>query len=166
MGPGSSMCRQRGFTMLAVLAAMFLLGLATQGVMTWVSHEVRREREAQLLQIGEAYAQAIGSYYEASPGVVKQWPMSLEDLTDDKRFVGIRRHLRKIYPDPVRRTKEWGLITVGDGGGIAGVYSLSDEVPLRSIALDLGNLVLDPATRYADWKFVYRPTAPVAGQSR
>lgn len=166
MEPGSSMRRERGFTMVAVLAAMFLLGLATQGVMTWVSHEVRREREAQLLMVGQTYAQAIGSYYEASPGVVKQWPVSLDDLTDDKRFVGIRRHLRKVYPDPVRRSKEWGLITVGDGGGIAGVYSLSEEMPLRLIALDLGSLVLDPATHYSDWKFVYRPLAPVGGQRR
>lgn len=154
--------RQGGFTLLAVLAALTLLGLATQGVMTWVSHEVRREREAQLLRVGQIYTEAIGRYYEASPGVVKQWPKSLQDLADDKRFVGIRRHLRKIYPDPVNRSQEWGLVTVGDGGGIAGVYSLSVEKPLRSIGSDLGGLMLDPAARYADWKFVYHPPAVAA----
>jgi type II secretory pathway pseudopilin PulG len=166
MHPGKKRAQQHGFTLLAVLAAMFLLGLATQGVMTWVSHEVRREREARLLEVGQSYVQAIGSYYEASPGVVKQWPMSLDDLTDDKRFVGIRRHLRKLYPDPIRRSREWGLVTVGDGGGIAGVYSRSEEQPLRSVALDLGGLVLDPAQRYSDWKFVYRPPAAVTGRDQ
>lgn len=151
--------RQSGFTLIAVLAAMFLLALGSQTVMTWVSEEARREREAALLHIGESYLIAIRSYYEASPGLVKQWPRTLEDLTDDTRFVGIRRHLRRVYADPIRRSPEWGLIPSIDGSGIAGVYSLSEEVPLITIAVDVAGLTVGPAARYVDWKFVYQPPA-------
>jgi type II secretory pathway pseudopilin PulG len=147
---------QRGFTLLAVMAAMFMLALGTQKVMSVVSQQAQREREAELLQIGAALAQAIGTYYESSPGTVKRWPTSLKDLEDDKRFVGIRRHVRQVYLDPITRSEAWGLVRANDGG-IAGVYSLSDAVPIRSGALTVGNVSLPAASRYADWQFVYEP---------
>jgi type II secretory pathway pseudopilin PulG len=147
---------ERGFTLLAVMAAMFMLALGTQRVMSVVSQQAHREREAELLQIGAAFAQAIGAYYESSPGTVKRWPMSLKDLEDDKRFVGIRRHVRQVYMDPITRSENWGLVRANDGG-IAGVYSLSDAVPIRSGALTVGDVRLPAASRYADWQFVYEP---------
>lgn len=162
MQPGRS--RQGGFTLVAVLAAMFLLALATQGLMTAVSQEVRREREAELIRIGTAYAEAIRAYYESSPGSTKQWPKALEELTDDKRFVDRRRHLREAYGDPVTRSLPWGIVAAPDGG-IAGVYSRSEEAPIRSAALDTGLAATQGASRYADWQFTYLPTAP-AGQGR
>lgn len=156
--------KPRGFTLIAVLAALLLLGLASQGVMTYVSHEVQREREKELLRIGEMYARAIQAYYESSPGSVKGWPQRLTDLTEDRRFVEVRRHIRKVYADPVGRSAEWGIVMASDGTGIAGVHSLSDAAPLRTAAVELGDKVLDPAARYADWKFVYVP--PVVAASR
>lgn len=152
--------QQQGFTLLAVLAGMFILALATQGVMTYVSQQAQREREGDLLRVGQAYMQAIGTYYEASPGNVKRWPRTLEDLVDDKRFVGIKRHLREIYGDPVARSSNWGIVLSSDGG-IAGVHSLSEGRPLRSAAIEMGVLVLPPVERYSDWLFVYQP-APAA----
>jgi len=147
--------------MAAVLAAMLVLALATQSVMSYVSQQDLREREAGLLRIGQAYAQAIGAYYESSPGQLKRWPRTLEDLTDDKRFVGIRRHIREAYPDPMTRSANWGLVMSGDGG-IAGVHSLSTAQPIRSAALELDTLELPAASRYADWQFVYTPPAAPA----
>jgi len=172
MQPGSAALKrkpesraQRGFTLLAVLAAMFMLALATQGVMTYVSQQAQREREADLLRIGQAYVQAIGAYYESSPGNNKRWPRVLEDLIEDKRFVGIKRHLREIYSDPVGRSSGWGLILSPDGG-ISGIHSLSDMRPLRSAAIEAGTLTLPPATRYADWQFVYQPAPALPAPRR
>lgn len=145
--------------MAAVLAALLILALASQSVMSYVSQQDLREREADLLRIGQAYAQAIGAYYESSPGKLKRWPRTLEDLTDDKRFVGIRRHIREVYPDPMTRSASWGLV-MSEDGGIAGVHSLSTAQPLRSAALELDTLALPAASRYADWEFVYRPPLP------
>lgn len=151
--------------MAAVLAAMVVLALATQSVMTYVSQQDLREREADLLRIGQAYAQAIGAYYETSPGNLKRWPRTLEDLAEDKRFVGIRRHIREVYNDPMTRSANWGLV-MSDDGGIAGVHSLSTAQPIRSAALELDTVSLPAASRYADWEFVYRPplaqTTPAA----
>lgn len=151
---------QRGFTLVAALAALFLLALATQKVMTVVSQQAQREREAELLRIGAAYVAAIGAYYERSPGSVKRWPPSLEALTDDRRFVTLQRHLRQPYADPITRGGDWGMVLAPDGG-VVGVYSQSEEKPIRTAGEALQSLGLAEAQRYSDWKFVYQP-APVA----
>jgi type II secretory pathway pseudopilin PulG len=157
------MPRQAGFTYIAVLLAMLLLALSTQGVMTYVSQQAQRDRETELLRIGYAYAQAIGAYYEATPGSVKRWPRQLDDLIEDRRLVSIRRYLRELYPDPVTRLPNWELVNAPDGG-IAGVRSRSEAAPLRDSAIELDGVTLTPATRYSDWQFVYQP-APLASPS-
>lgn len=152
---------QRGFTLLAVMVAMLLLALASNSVLTVVSQQALREREAELLRIGQLYAQAIGAYYEAAPGNVKRWPRTLDDLVEDQRFVGIKRHLRQVYADPMTRSTNWGLVIATDGG-LTGVYSRSEATPIRSAAIELGALTLAPARRYADWQFVYVPPPAAA----
>jgi len=146
---------ESGFTYIAVLVALLMMSLATQGVLTYVSQQSQREREADLLRIGQAYVQAIGAYYEATPGSVKRWPKTLEDLLEDRRLVSIRRHLREIYPDPITRLPDWNLLRARDGG-IEGLRSRSELTPIRSGAMDLGNVKLEAASRYADWQFVYQ----------
>jgi type II secretory pathway pseudopilin PulG len=148
---------QEGFTFVAVLAAMLLIGLGTQKVMFTVSQQSQRDREAELIKVGTEMAQAIGAYYESSPGTVKRWPVNLQDLTDDKRFVAIRRHLRRVYLDPMTRGEPWGLVRNQDGG-IRGVYSQSDASPIRSVITDIPGMNLSAAKQYADWKFIYTPS--------
>ena len=147
---------RRGFVLLAVLASLFIVALSAQGVLTYVSEQARREREAELIQIGEAYAKAIGAYYSSTPGAVKKYPAALDDLLEDRRFVVVKRHLRRIYPDPILRADEWGLVRAADGG-ITGVYSRSTDAPIRSSGIDLREFVLPPASRYSDWQFVFQP---------
>lgn len=148
----------QGFTYIAVLVALLLLGLASQGVVQYASQQAQRGREAELLRIGQAYVAAIGSYYEATPGTVKRWPQRLEDLLDDHRQVALRRHLRELYPDPVARSSNWTLIRASDGG-IQGVSSTSSQLPIRTAAVELPGISLVAATRYSDWRFVYTPHA-------
>jgi type II secretory pathway pseudopilin PulG len=146
----------RGFTLLAVLFAMLLLALATQGVMFVLSQQAQREREERLLRTGTEIAKAIGRYYESSPGTVKVYPRDLAELVEDPRFVTIRRHLRRLLPDPMTGSTNWGLVTRADGG-IEGVYTVSESPPIRTAPLQSGNLILPAAARYSDWKFVYAP---------
>ncbi len=150
------MDRQRGFTMAAVIAALFILALATQSVMFFVSQQAQREREDKLLRIGKAYREAIGAYYESSPGNIKRWPQTLEDLVEDSRQVGIKRYIREVYADPVGRTDSWGIVVSRDGG-IAGVYSRSEAKPIRSAPIEQGDIQLAGASRYSDWRFEYIP---------
>lgn len=128
---------------------MLLLALAVQTVMTVVSQQAQREREMELARTGNALAQAIASYYRASPGSVKNWPQTLNDLVDDRRYVDVRHHIRELYADPITRSTEWGTVRAPDGG-IAGVFSLSADAPVREMA------------RYSDWKFMFSPeSAPL-----
>ncbi len=107
---------QHGLTLLAVLAALTVLALACDRVMQFASQQAQREREADLLHAGGAYARAIAAYHAATPGHTKQWPPTLEALTEDRRFVQLRRHLRERYADPVTRSMDWGLLRAPDGG--------------------------------------------------
>lgn len=161
IGAGSPRA-EHGFTLVAVLLAMFLLALATQQVMGVVSQQAQRERDAELLRIGAEIVRAIGIYHERSPGSIKDWPPSLEALTDDRRFVSLQRPLRRVYADPITRSHDWGLVPA-PGGGIAGVYSKSEMTPIRVAGAELTELGLGPVQRYSDWKFVYTPQA--AGES-
>lgn len=145
--------RQRGysFVMALLLVALVSLGLGIAGPL-W-SQQAQRERERDLLRIGSLYAQAIASYRDASPGSLKQYPASLDALLLDTRFVGTMRHLRKAYPDPINPGQPWGLVR-DEAGRIAGVYSLSDAVPIARGAVVLDDRTLPEAARYADWKFL------------
>jgi type II secretory pathway pseudopilin PulG len=141
--------RQRGFTYLAVL---FLVAAAGFGVATlaetWANAR-QREREAELLWIGNQFRQAIGLYYERSPGTVRRYPEALEDLLEDRRFLTKERYLRRIYIDPVTGKADWDVISA-PGGGIMGVKS-------RSTARPIGRM--SAARTYTSWEFVYEPAA-------
>jgi len=145
--------RQLGFTYLAVLfiVAILTTGLALAGEV-WET-AAKREKEAELLFIGNEYRKAIGRYYEATPGGVKRYPPALEDLLKDPRQPSTQRYLRKLYADPFGG-KEWGVLRAADGG-IAGIYSYSTETPLKSGNFRQRDAGFEDTQHYADWKFVY-----------
>jgi type II secretory pathway pseudopilin PulG len=147
----------RGFTYLTVLfiVAILMGGLALVGEVWETS--AKREREAELLFIGNEYRKAIARYYESTPGGVKRYPRELADLIKDERHPATQRYLRKLYVDPFGG-KEWGLVKAPDGG-IAGVHSLSEEKPLKIAGFKLRDAGFEAASRYADWTFAYSPGA-------
>lgn len=148
--------RPRGFTLVAVLLLLALTGLGLAAVGPLWAQDLQRERERELLRIGRLYAQALADYRDRSPGSVKQYPTSLDALVLDTRFIGVTRHLRRLYPDPLAPERPWGLQR-DDSGAITGVYSQSTAAPLQQAALDLGVVELAAAARYADWKFAPKP---------
>jgi type II secretory pathway pseudopilin PulG len=160
--------RERGFTYLGALFLVMLLGLGLAGSFQVWSLSNQRAREQELLWIGTQYARALQSYYLHSPGS-RQYPLRLEDLLEDKRFPTPRRHLRRLYPDPVTRGSEWGLIKTADGR-IAGVHSLSEATPWKQANFPLRWADFADKTKYSEWRFVanagllgdIRPAAGVA----
>ena len=148
--------RVAGFTLVWVLAAIAILSVGLAALGPQWADQAHREREQDLLRVGQLYAQAIARYQALSPGSLKQYPSDLQQLLLDNRFAGTQRHLRKLYPDPLDPSRPWGIIRSPDGG-ILGVFSQSAAMPLRRAALDLDGLVLEPATRYDEWKFIARP---------
>lgn len=147
--------REAGFTYLTVMfvIAILLGGLALAGE-TWES-SARREKEAELLFIGNQYRRAIGLFYESTPGVVKRYPRALEDLVKDPRLPGTQRHLRKLYPDPI--TGQAWVPIAGPDGGVQGVHSASSEAPLKIGNFRVRDAAFEGAQKYADWKFIHTP---------
>ncbi|BAN50719.1 type II secretion system protein [Metapseudomonas resinovorans] len=143
---------ERGFTYLGVLFLIMLMGMSLAGAGQLWSVASQRARENDLLWVGGQYAQALRSYYRASPGVA-QYPTSLEDLLEDNRFPQAQHHLRRLYPDPVTGSLDWGLIRSFDGR-IAGVYSLSRQTPLKQARFPAQWVEFEGMTSYADWRFV------------
>jgi type II secretory pathway pseudopilin PulG len=146
---------QDGFTYFTVVFLVAVLGLAASAAGT-VWHTARqREKERELLAVGQEFRAAIARYLRATPSGRPQYPRNLDDLVQDGRVPGIARHLRRIYPDPVTGRPEWGLVKAPDGG-IMGVHSLSPDRPRKRAGFPPSLARFEEAERYADWVFVHR----------
>jgi len=141
----------RGFTYIGLLLFIAISGIGLAAVGQVWKTEAQREREKELLFVGEQYARAIASYYEGSPGGAKQYPKNLDDLLLDDRYPVVKRHLRKLFRDPVTGSDEWGLLR--DRGRIVGVYSQSEKAPIRRQGFSKDWAGFDAAEHYSDWKF-------------
>jgi type II secretory pathway pseudopilin PulG len=148
--------RSSGFSYIGLLIFVVLMGIALAGTGVVWQTEMRREKERELLFVGDQFRRAIGLYYERTPGGVKKFPRSFDDLMLDKRYPNMQRYLRKVYADPVTGKSEWGLVN-GPEGGIMGVYSLSQDEPLKHANFLPMHENLAGKTRYNEWVFVYVP---------
>ena len=158
MSSGRLAGAQRGFTYLALLITVAVIGVGlAAGSAVW-SQSRQREKEQELLFIGDQFRQAIGRYYERTPGVVKHYPEKLQDLLEDKRYLVTHRHLRKTFVDPITGKSEWGLVPA-PGGGIMGVYSRSNETPIKTAGFTEENQDFEGAQRYSQWRFIYQPVS-------
>ena len=150
--------KAKGFTYLGILFAVAIFGatLAIVGHL-WQSLQ-KRENEQELLFRGDQFRNAIGLYYERSPGSLKQYPKTLDDLLKDERYLSSQRYLRKIYRDPITTKAEWGIVRAPDGG-IMGVHSLSEKSPAKTANFKEIYQQFSGCKRYSDWIFIYRPAA-------
>jgi type II secretory pathway pseudopilin PulG len=156
--------RQEGFTYVGLLLLLALASTALAGAGTLWSIESRRDKEAELLFVGEQFADAITSFREHTPaGQMERFPRRLEELLDDKRWPFTRRHLRQVFVDPMTGSREWGLVR-GPGGEILGVHSLAEGQPLKRGNFPGRFAAFAQAASYRDWRFVYTQTA-TAGPS-
>lgn len=155
--------QQVGFTYIGLLIFIAILGLIATATVTAGSAMQRRLAEDELLFIGSQFQAAFKTYYATSPPGQRPYPSSLNDLIRDPRYAGVRRHLRKIYADPLTGREEWGTIEA-PGGGIMGIYSLSAETPIRVVGFEPEFAAFDRKNKYSEWVFTYTPNAgPSAG---
>ncbi len=151
-------CRrhQSGFSYLAALLAVALMGSGLAAIgHVWHTTQ-QREKERELLFVGHAFREAIETYYQKTPGVGKRYPRNLDALLRDDRFLAPLRHLRQVYTDPMTNKKEWGTVPAADGG-IMGVYSLSEDVPIKTGAFSDADSEFEGKRKYVEWKFIYMP---------
>lgn len=145
-----------GFTSLGLLFAVAVASLALAGTGLLWHFEARREKEKELLFIGEAYRRAIASYYDASPGSAKEYPKRLEDLLLDARFPMPVRHLRRLYRDPMTGDSDWKLILLQER--ITGIASRSGEQPIKVSGFPTELTGFEQARSYGDWRFEHGAT--------
>jgi type II secretory pathway pseudopilin PulG len=150
--------RQEGVTYLGLLIAVAVIGVGLAGAGVIWQLDAKREREAQLLFVGDQFRQAIAAYYRASPGT-GQYPQKLEDLLEDKRQPALRRYLRRIWRDPFSGEAQWGLVR-GPDERIRGVYSLAPGTPLKIDNFAPPDAAFAGQESYAGWQFVWQEAAP------
>lgn len=136
--------------MVFFVAMLGLVGAATLKVNTLLR---RAAAEQDLLEIGAAFSEALRSYAAATPRGYPTAPPTLQDLLKDPRFPGTRRHLRKIFVDPVTGKDEWGIVYQGDKVGVLAVYSLSQAQPLKVANFDARFLNFENKEHLSEWKF-------------
>ena len=173
-----------GFTYLGLLILLAVLGLVGAAGLKMGTLLQRAAAEEDLLEIGAQFQEALRSYAAATPPGQKPQPGTLQDLLKDPRFPNPRRHLRKIFVDPVTGKAEWGIIYLGDpiavnpgnsvnalGStpapvparapmstgetvGVIGVYSLSEAPPLKIANFDIRFQNMENRQKISEWKFV------------
>jgi type II secretory pathway pseudopilin PulG len=143
-----------GFTYVAVLLLVAVMGTALTVVsQVWQTMQ-RRDKEDQLLYVGDEMRRAFARYAASAAGG-QRYPQSLEDLVKDPRYPEVRRYLRRVYPDPITGRADWGLVK-GPGDGIMGVYSLSEDEPLKKTEFRFRDRDFEGKTKYTEWVFTPR----------
>ena len=144
-----------GFTYITALIVVAVMGIGLNAAGTYWSTTMKREKEKELLFRGDQIRRAIVSFSDASDrGNVSRYPRTLKELLKDPRSPSIRRHIRRLYKDPMGPDGEWGLI-LDDGGRIKGVFSASTETPIKQGNFAAPYESFGRAASYRDWRFVH-----------
>ncbi|MDY0976339.1 type II secretion system protein [Massilia sp. CFBP9012] len=146
--------RQAGFTYLGLIIFVAIIGLVGAATLKIGSLLQRAAAEEELLEIGAAFSAALDSYAAATPRGASPYPPSLAELLKDPRSPAVRRHLRKVYVDPLTGKAEWGIVFLGDGEtGVVAFHSLSDARPLKLANFDSRFKGLDNKEKISEWRF-------------
>jgi type II secretory pathway pseudopilin PulG len=169
---------QEGFTYLGLIYAVAISGIALAGTGILWSLESRREKEKELLFIGEQYRQALVSYAkrtvgkndgqnpQQSPGQnqgaegAPVFPERLEELLEDRRSFPAAHHLRRLFRDPMTGHPDWRLIR--REGRIVGIASRDNGKPVKIANFQRGQEEFAGAGSYADWQFIAEVAAAPA----
>lgn len=143
---------QDGFALPSVLVLTILVGIGAGVAADSVTGTIQRQKERDLLFVGQQYRRAIQGYYLAAQN--RQYPRELEELLQDPRFQRVR-HIRRLYSDPISGSSM--EVIRGDGGRIIGVRSASLLRPFRQANFRWQNREFAGAGHYSDWKFIYVP---------
>jgi type II secretory pathway pseudopilin PulG len=94
------MSQKKGYTLLALLVAITIMGIGLLVAIPVWQTQIQREKEVELIFRGHQYVEAIRIYQMLYPG---SFPKTLEELLEEKC-------IRKLFPDPMTKDGEWNLI--------------------------------------------------------
>lgn len=145
--------QQSGVVLLAALVFLLLTTLGATALIDLQRTQAQREKEAQLLFVGDQFRRAIKSYYSTMPaGKSRALPRSLDDLLEDPRFSVPIRHLRRFYVDPMTGQPDWVLVQ--GAGGVLGIHSRSTANTFKRKDFAVQNREFEGRETYADWVFI------------
>lgn len=143
----------RGFTYVSLIILVAIIGLVAAATLKTGAVLRRGDAEQQLLDIGAQFSDALQSYANATPPGQPTQPPSLQELLRDPRFPGVRRHLRKIFVDPMTGATQWGIVYLAGDVGVIGVYSLSDARPIKVSNFPPRYKAFDGKEKISEWRF-------------
>lgn len=146
-----------GFTFIAALMMVMVMGLMMgMAGQTWKQVMIR-EREEELMFRGAQYRDALEKWYKTSPGPGLHGGMVLNDLKDllqDPHSPGKTRYLRKLYKDPITG-KDFDVLRQ-PGRGIVGVFSRSEDKPIKQGNFPEDFKEFEGQDQYKKWIFSVR----------
>jgi type II secretory pathway pseudopilin PulG len=158
----------RGFTYVALLAAIVIIGISLGAAGKYWSNVMMREKEEELLFRGDQYRNAIERYYLARQPFT--FPNSIDNLLSDDRFPQAKRYLRRKYVDPITGEDFELIRDPANGNRIIGVHSKSELEPLRKTGFPDRYQDFEGQKSFVAWKFVYvpqqQPGVPAGGPVR
>ena len=95
---------EKGFTLLIVMFAIFLLTLGLMLAMPVWKTQIQRELEEELIFRGNQYVESVRLFQTKNPG---NFPSSFDELLEEK-------FIRRLYPDPMTEDGEWNVILLYD----------------------------------------------------
>jgi type II secretory pathway pseudopilin PulG len=111
---------------------------------------MKTENEEELLSRGNQIKTAIDSYFISGGS----YPESLDALLYDDRIFTFKKHLRRLYNDPITG-KRWDIIT-DKSDKIVGVRSKSNMEPLKKTNFPEEYRSFEGKTKYYEWEFKSR----------
>ena len=151
-----------GFTYIALLAAIVIIGISMSAAGKYWQNVMMREKEEELLFRGGQYRLAIERYFLAK--APNAYPQNIDQLLKDDRFPQAKRHLRQKYLDPVTGEEFEVFRDLTKGNRITGVFSKSDKEPLKTADFPDQYKDFENKKQYSDWKFLFTPSAAQPGQ--
>jgi len=101
---------RKGYTLVMVLFAVFLLAIGMLVAMPVWETQIRRDMEEELIFRGGQYVEAIRVFQTRNPG---RYPESLKQLFEEN-------FLRRPFKDPMTDEGEWNVILIPDDATGAG----------------------------------------------
>jgi type II secretory pathway pseudopilin PulG len=154
----TGLAKQRGMALAAVNILVLVAALSLLLVTSSARQDKQRMREVELLFIGSQFTRALESYAKPIDGAGQQLPNDLSDLLLDTRSGVERRHLRRVYDDPMTGTNTWGVVR--DQRGIVGIHSTSKTSPLRKAGFSPQQDFFRNAKGYHEW--VFQSSIPIS----
>jgi type II secretory pathway pseudopilin PulG len=150
-----------GFTYIGLIILVAIIALVGATTVRLGVTLQRAQAERDLLHIGEEFSNALKSYAAATPAGQPQQPPSLKELLKDPRFPGVRRHLRKIFVDPMTGKAQWGILYLAGDKGVLGIYSLSTAKPVKVGNFPARFQAFSGKEKISQWVFTFDGQEPL-----